>query len=344
MKSQSYYFWVTFVVASALLVALLSQSFIATATGENKNVEAQSSPIQSLRLLNKKNKKQRQKDNISKVQVDDIYQGEVIEDEVVGDEVTEAQDGYDDEKKARKKAKEGNDNIEDTSSSLLMPSSFNIPLGKDDESMVRFSTALAKGNDGEKVKQSKSSKKNGTKSPSHESRTKTKSPSHYDKTKSPSHVDDKREKPTDTKRDDNEDQKTNGGYITETSEEEDEVVNNPVNSPAPKPPPIYYVPPEDMKKKKQQMKLTQAQQLRDTFILSGDETAYDIDSSLGNDGQPMLAMMEQKQSSFVNTFNPYYPDLDSKTCLSDGKHSEWQVHLYDSLNECVSYCHPTCVF
>ena len=306
MKSQSYYFWVTFIVASTLLVAL-SKSFIATAiiTGEDNSVEvAQLSSIQRLRLLNKKNKKQRQKDNLMK-------------DEEVEDEIAEAQDGgYDDEKKARKKAKD-NDNEDTADSPTLMTSNFDMPLDKDGESIVRFSTTSAKGGDGDKVKQSKSSKKNGTKSPSHESRTKTKSPSHYDKTKSPSHFDDKREKPTDTKRDDDHEDQTE---IT-----------------APKPPPIYHVPSEDMKDKKQEMKkLTQAQQLDDTFNLSGDKTTDDIDSLLGNDGQPMLAMMEQKQSSFMNTFNPYYPDLESKTCLSDGKHSEWQVHLYDSLNECVS--------
>ena len=42
--------------------------------------------------------------------------------------------------------------------------------------------------------------------------------------------------------------------------------------------------------------------------------------------------MQQASSALY----PYYPDLGSKTCLADGKHSEWQVHLYNSFDECVS--------
>ena len=34
--------------------------------------------------------------------------------------------------------------------------------------------------------------------------------------------------------------------------------------------------------------------------------------------------------------HPFYPDLASNTCLSDGQHSEWQVHLYTTFEECVS--------
>jgi len=36
--------------------------------------------------------------------------------------------------------------------------------------------------------------------------------------------------------------------------------------------------------------------------------------------------------------NPYYPDGISGTCLKDGKQSEFQFSLYDSLEECVSRC------
>ena len=39
-----------------------------------------------------------------------------------------------------------------------------------------------------------------------------------------------------------------------------------------------------------------------------------------------------------DTVHPYYPDLDSETCLSDGKHGEYQPYLYPTLEECVSTC------
>ena len=38
----------------------------------------------------------------------------------------------------------------------------------------------------------------------------------------------------------------------------------------------------------------------------------------------------------MNT-HPYYPDLTSGTCLADGKQSEYQTNLFDTLDECVSY-------
>ncbi len=34
---------------------------------------------------------------------------------------------------------------------------------------------------------------------------------------------------------------------------------------------------------------------------------------------------------------PYYVDLNSGTCLHDGKQSEFTVQLYDTLDDCVSY-------
>ena len=39
--------------------------------------------------------------------------------------------------------------------------------------------------------------------------------------------------------------------------------------------------------------------------------------------------------------NKYYPDLNSGTCLNDGNESDYQVNLFDTLEECVSY---SCVF
>ena len=35
--------------------------------------------------------------------------------------------------------------------------------------------------------------------------------------------------------------------------------------------------------------------------------------------------------------NKYYPDLISGTCYNDGKESEHQIHLFDTLEECVSF-------
>ena len=34
--------------------------------------------------------------------------------------------------------------------------------------------------------------------------------------------------------------------------------------------------------------------------------------------------------------NKYYPDLNSGTCLNDGNESDYQVNLFDTLEECVS--------
>ena len=34
--------------------------------------------------------------------------------------------------------------------------------------------------------------------------------------------------------------------------------------------------------------------------------------------------------------NKYYPDLESGTCLNDGKEGEYQPNLYDTLQDCVS--------
>ena len=34
--------------------------------------------------------------------------------------------------------------------------------------------------------------------------------------------------------------------------------------------------------------------------------------------------------------HPYYPDLNRGTCLSDGKHSEYQTNLFPTLDACVS--------
>ena len=41
--------------------------------------------------------------------------------------------------------------------------------------------------------------------------------------------------------------------------------------------------------------------------------------------------------------NKYYPDLNSGTCLNDGNESDYQVNLFDTLEECVSYNFPLCV-
>lgn len=32
----------------------------------------------------------------------------------------------------------------------------------------------------------------------------------------------------------------------------------------------------------------------------------------------------------------YYPDITSGKCYNDGKESEFQLHLYDTLSDCVS--------
>ena len=34
---------------------------------------------------------------------------------------------------------------------------------------------------------------------------------------------------------------------------------------------------------------------------------------------------------------PYYPDITSGKCYNDGQQSEFQVHLYDTLSDCVSF-------
>ena len=36
-------------------------------------------------------------------------------------------------------------------------------------------------------------------------------------------------------------------------------------------------------------------------------------------------------------YHPYYPDITSGKCYNDGRQSEFQVHLYDTLSDCVSF-------
>ena len=44
----------------------------------------------------------------------------------------------------------------------------------------------------------------------------------------------------------------------------------------------------------------------------------------------------QMLSKDVPSLHPYYPDLIRGTCLSDGKHSEYQINLFPTLDACVS--------
>ena len=64
--------------------------------------------------------------------------------------------------------------------------------------------------------------------------------------------------------------------------------------------------------------------IEDICITDGGNTDY-YDGSSGSGG------------------NKYYPDLNSGTCLNDGNESDYQVNLFDTLEECVSYNFPLCV-
>ena len=55
-------------------------------------------------------------------------------------------------------------------------------------------------------------------------------------------------------------------------------------------------------------------------------------------GAPMECTVVDACSSYsYNSMqNKYYPDLESGTCLNDGKEGEYQPNLYDTREDCVS--------
>ena len=72
-----------------------------------------------------------------------------------------------------------------------------------------------------------------------------------------------------------------------------------------------------------------------------DDTADDnndgVEGATNNNGGTTNNNDDTGGGGIGGVYHPYYPDITSGKCFNDGRQSEFQVLLYDTLSDCVSF-------
>ena len=88
----------------------------------------------------------------------------------------------------------------------------------------------------------------------------------------------------------------------------------------------------------------------DCLVVDACGTVADADADTNNGDDGVEGALNNNDTGggvpndvLVGQKYPYYPDITSGKCYNDGRQSEFQVHLYDTLSDCVSF-HSIIIF